>query len=389
MPDLSRKRERERLRVRRGPYWQRLDKGKYLGLRRNPGVDTWHVRLRDRSGTQHHHSLGPMASYDEAKKAAEKWLTQAGSAPMRHVLKGTVRHALEAYLRFLKDQGREATAKTVEPKFRLTVWSHPMADIRLAELTLDDFRDWRDSLRKGRKPQSFNRIVRDVQAALNRALKEGFIGNSTAWKVDPIAETGDNAGATTATFLTPRQRKAIINSASPEGGQFYRGLELTGARPHELAAAQVRHVVTRGGDTYIELCHKKGKPPVPHWRSVLLSTEGARFFSAMAKGRPENQRLFRDPRGKIWNRHAWADEFHEARSKVNAKSKCQADRIPEDRIPYSFRHSRISELLQKHKIDPLTVAKQAGTSIRMLERTYYNFLPEHYREQIRDVDRPS
>jgi hypothetical protein len=34
----------------------------------------------------------------------------------------------------------------------------------------------------------------------------------------------------------------------------------------------------------------------------------------------------------------------------------------------SFRHARISELLQLYGIDPLTVAGQSGTSLAMIER---------------------
>src|SRR6056297_1498732 len=161
MADLSRKRERERLRVRREPHWQRLEKGKYLGLRRSTVADTWHVRLRDRSGKQHQQTLGPLASYDEAKKAAEDWLKKAGAAPIRHVIKGTVKDALEAYLEHLTDHGREETAKRALTKFRATVWKHAIGSLRMSDLTSDDFRGWRDGLREGRQPQSLNRIIRD------------------------------------------------------------------------------------------------------------------------------------------------------------------------------------------------------------------------------------
>src|SRR6056297_1504697 len=382
MPDLSRKRERERLRVRRGPYWQRLDKGKYLGLRRNPGVDTWHVRLRDRSGRQHHHSLGPMSSYDAAKKAAEAWLTQAGSAPTREVIRGTVKCALQAYLRFLTDQEREKPAKRAETKFKDTVWEHSLAATRLSELTSEEFRDWRDGLRVGRQPQSVNRIVTDVKAGLNRALTLGFIGDARVWKIDGLSETGEDAGASTATILTSSQRKALISAMPDAAAQFFRGLELTAARPKELAAAKVKHLVTRGGDIYIELCHWKGRPPTAKWRAVLLSKEGARFFNAQAKGQPLDAQLFPSPAGRAWDRKEWATAFKDARNHVNAKIKRANQRISSKCSAYSFRHSRISELLQKYKVDALTVAKQAGTSIRMLELTYYNFLPEHYREKI-------
>jgi len=48
LAELSRTRERERLKPRREPYWMQLGKGQFLGYR--AGADTWHVRLRTRSG---------------------------------------------------------------------------------------------------------------------------------------------------------------------------------------------------------------------------------------------------------------------------------------------------------------------------------------------------
>jgi hypothetical protein len=49
-------------------------------------------------------------------------------------------------------------------------------------------------------------------------------------------------------------------------------------------------------------------------------------------------------------------------------------RIPTDASAYSFRHARISELLQVYGVDPLTVAARTGTSLRMIERSYFKFI---------------
>jgi len=56
MPDLSRKRERERLAIRHIPYFQRIGRDAFLGFRRGP--DTWSARLRTRDGKQAHKFLG-------------------------------------------------------------------------------------------------------------------------------------------------------------------------------------------------------------------------------------------------------------------------------------------------------------------------------------------
>ena len=151
MTELSRKRERERLKPRREPYWMRLNKGQYLGFRR--GADTWQVRLRDRVGKQHQSALPAAHDYDEAKKAAEKWLKQMGAAPVRRMARGNVREALETYLQWLRDQGRERTAKTIERKFRQVVWDDTLASIPLHSLAKQDVREWREGLREGRQPR--------------------------------------------------------------------------------------------------------------------------------------------------------------------------------------------------------------------------------------------
>jgi hypothetical protein len=57
-------------------------------------------------------------------------------------------------------------------------------------------------------------------------------------------------------------------------------------------------------------------------------------------------------------------------------------KIPEDASAYSLRHARISEVLQVHGIDPITVASQTGTSVAMLERTYFKFIPSAMRAKL-------
>jgi integrase len=380
MSDLSRKRERERLKPRHRPYWQRLDKGRYLGFRR--GADTWLVRMRDRAGKQHHGALPGVSDFDEAKRAAEKWLKQMGSAPVRKAARGTVREALETYLEYLREQGREATAKTIEPKFRQVVWHDPLAAIPLHTLTRDDVREWRERLREGRENRSVNRIVRDLQAGLNRAIAEGYVGDPRAWKLDPLADDVDDSGDT-AVMLSPAQRKALIAAASSAGAAFLRALELTGARPGELAAATVADLDAKH-ETLL-LSSRKGRPAKLRTRAVILSREGGEFFRQQAKGKLPAAPLFLDAEGRPWERHEWAAEIRTAAAIVNARARGK-NRIPPGASAYGFRHARISELLQVHGVDPLTVAVQTGTSLKMIEKAYYKFIAPALREKLAAID---
>jgi len=66
-------------------------------------------------------------------------------------------------------------------------------------------------------------------------------------------------------------------------------------------------------------------------------------------------------------------------------SSSNVDRLPPGVSAYAFRHSRISELLQVHGIDPLTVAMQTGTSLQQIEKTYYKFIPSAMKAKLAAV----
>ena len=89
LPELSRKRERDRLPARREPYRQRLSKGAALGFRRSP--DTWVAWFRGRDGKQQYKSLGESLEFDEAQRRAETWLAQLAGSAVRSIKRATVR----------------------------------------------------------------------------------------------------------------------------------------------------------------------------------------------------------------------------------------------------------------------------------------------------------
>lgn len=374
MPDLSRKRDRERLAVRREPHWQRLAKGCYLGFRRGP--DTWIARFK-----KTYRAIDTVGSddFDGAKRQAEAWFAQVGATAVRHIVRGTVRDALEAYLGDLRRHGRPEAAQEAHWRFRLAIYEDPIADLVLEGTARDDFLEWRDRLVPGRKPRSVNRHVRSVVAGLNRALELGHVGNPAAWRLKPLSDDVEDEGET-AVFLTGEQRKALIACAEPFTGAFLRGLDLTGARPKELASAAVEDF---DGES-VKLAHRKGKPPKLRVRRVVLSSEGIKFFERETAGKLSKHRIFTENGKQPWRRHMWARQFRIAAGKVNEEARGKA-RIPSNATTYSFRHARISELLQIHGIDPLTVAAQTGTSLAMIEKAYLRFIPSAMREKLAAV----
>lgn len=374
--DITRKRGRDRLEERREPYWLRLAQGAYVGFRRGP--DTWLARFRGRDGKQQWKPLGQFVEYDDAKRAAEEWLDQLAGSAVRTVKRGTVRAALEAYLGDLRRHGREDAATEAEGRFKLCVYADQLSDMKLEETTSDDFLEWRDRLRKGREPRTINRHVRSVVAGLNRAKQLGHVGTPEAWHLKPLADDIEDEGDT-AVFLAPEQRNAIIEAAAQPLGEFLRGLELTGARPKELAAAKSDDF---DGET-LRLAHRKGRPPKLRVRHVVLGPDGVECFKRQAKGKV-HRLLFARGDDQPWTNNAWARELRKVIEAVNAEAKGKA-RIPAGASAYSFRHARISELLQIHGVDPLTVAAQTGTSVAMIERTYLKFIPHAMQSKLASV----
>jgi integrase len=378
LTDLARKRERERLPERREPYWQRLAEGAYLGFRRGP--DTWLARYRGRDKRQQWAPLGEALEYDIAKAKAEAWLAQLAGSPVRTVKRDTVRAALESYLADLRRHGRADAAKDAADRFKLTVYEDAIADVSLEQATRDDFLEWRDRLTDGRQPRSVNRQVRSVVAGLNRASELGHVGNPAVWRIKPLSDGEGDDESETAVFLTPEQRTALIAAASPFAALFLRGLELTGARPKELASATVAHFDGKN----LRLAHRKGKPPKLRVRYTWLGSDGIAFFEARVADKLPGAPLFTEDGETPWRRHVWAREVRAAVKSHNEKAKGRA-RLPIQVGAYAFRHARISELLQIHGVDPLTVAAQTGTSLAMIEKAYLRFIPSAMREKLAGV----
>jgi integrase len=378
--DLSRKRERDRLTPRPDCYWQRLAEGAYLGFRRGP--DTWHARFRDRDGKQQYEPLGEALDYDNAKSRAEAWLSQFSGSPVRSARRDTVVAALESYLADLRRHGRADAARKAEGKFKTALgfhrktkhYSDSLASLQLEDTTKDDFADWRDRLLPGRLPRTVNRYVRAVTAGLNRAHQLGHVGNPASWRMQALS---DDEESETAVFLTPAQRKGLIDAASAHAAAFLRGLELSGARPKELAEAAASDF---DGER-LKLSHRKGRPPKLRSRYVVLDVDGVAFFKSQVAGKSPRDPLFTLADGKAWRRDLWAAEVRSAIARHNRTAQGSA-RVPSGASAYSFRHARISELLQVYGVDPLTVAAQTGTSLRMIERAYFKFIRSAMLEKL-------
>jgi integrase len=376
---------RAKLAEKREPYWSSLGRGRALGFRRGP--DTWIARLTTADGRKPLHALspelGPDADYDAAKKAAEAWFKAMSSTARRTVKRGTVRSALAAYLRHLRSNGKRDTARAARGMFHLTVKrSDPFGLLPLEDVTQDDTEAWRARLRKGRAARSVNRYVRQVVAALNKAVEKlGYVGNPAAWTLEALSDDLDESGDA-AVFLTVEQRERLIAHAPEALGAYLQGLAHTGARPSELGNATVQDFDAVGGTITVK--NRKGRGSRLRTRAVTLSDAGIEFFKAQKRGRIGKAPLIVNAEGKHWTRIQWSRGIRAAATEANKTAK-GSERIPPNVSAYSFRHSRISELLQVYAVDPLTVAQQTGTGLTMIERYYFKFISSSMKDKLNAV----
>lgn len=380
MSNITTRTARSRLAQRREPYWSRLGAGRALGFRVGPS--TWIARLTGSDGKKTYQALndlGPDADYNAAKAAAERWFALNTGTGHRSVKRGTVRSALAGYLRHLRSHGRRKAARTAAPLFRLVI-DDVLGLLKLESVTRDDIEAWRNRLRKGRLPRSVNRYVRQVIAALNLAVEElGFAGNARAWQLTALADDIEESGEA-AIFLNAEQRERLIAKSTPPLAAFLRALEHTGARPGEVAVATVRDFDPASGT--LTLRSRKGRPVKLKPRNVTLSSAGAEFFKLQTRDKlPSAPLISNAHNGGHWTRKEWAAGIRKAAAAANETAK-PAQRIPTGVSAYSFRHARISELLQVHHIDPLTVAQQTGTGLVMIERYYFRFITSAMRDKL-------
>lgn len=379
MAELSTKTARGRLKIRREPHWMKLKTGCFLGFRRGP--DTWIARFRGASKKQVYHSLDAN-TYDTAIREAEEWFTLQGKTIRRTSRRSTVKDALETYLADLKQSDRADTERTTRQRFEMIVWSDPLADVNLDTLTIDDMEEWRERLREGRANRTVNRHVASVTAGLNVAYRKGHIGNPESWRLPRLSDNVEHTAETTL-FISKGQREAIMDHASPACAAFMQALYYTAARPKEMAEAKRGDFDEKSGT--LTLKSKKGRPARLRPRTVYLTDGATAFFTRHARGKLPTAPLLLDPNGLQWGRHKWSDEIQLAVRGHDYHVKPGGE-LPAGLSAYSFRHARISELLQVHGIDVITVAQQTGTSVAMIEKYYFKFIAPAYKERLARID---
>ena len=231
---------------------ERISEGCYLAYRRPKagGAGSWMARRIDKeTGKTFALRLGDADDYQEAdgvkildfnsaQDAAEKWfkdlIQEAHFKETGEVVTSgpyTVASAMADYLRNAEKRGVKG-----HPIMTITIKAHiipPLGDLPLAKLTKKRIEDWLHALaeaprrrtgkvreevehleaavtedEKRARKDSANRVLTNLKAALNLAVKEGRYSGPTAWH--DVGKFKD-VGRARIRFLTVQEQRRLVN----------------------------------------------------------------------------------------------------------------------------------------------------------------------------------
>jgi integrase len=366
--DLSKIRDREALKLRREPYWQRLRPGCYLGYRpsANGGPGTWIGRAYDEDSQSYRlKALGrfddeiPLARFALAKTAAEVHaaLVSRGGVPNRGI------HTVGDACRLFAHENPEA-----EARFRRYVYSDPLSKIKLSRLRRSHVAEWRGRLAatpalvsrrltgepvtRTRSAATLNRDMAVLRTALGAVLPLGLPNTESAWQeaLKPIK----NAVRRRTLYLNHDERRLLVASIDAEARPFISALCMLPLRPGAVANLLAGDFEKRTS----ELTIAKDKSGAN--RRIVVPRAAAQLFASAAEGKQADAPLFTRSNGKPWTKENWNRSLNVAAEKAN---------LPPNITAYTLRHSTITDLVTAG-LPLLTVAQISGTSVEMIEKHY-------------------
>jgi len=374
MPKIDSKTKRAKLPTRREPYWEKLEKGGYIGFRRTEDGGTWIARWRHVDGKQKYTTFGSLDAishtdqYDEASKLARNWFKSFGVASKSGY---TVGNAVEDYCRHLEiEKGPKAAS---DARQRLNKHVLPtLGDIQLNKLTLKQVQAWRKSLvRKSDDPEDVrkskdtaNRNLSILKAALNLAYYDDIVGTDAAWR---RVKAFEDVGTARKIILDDKQIRSLMEKASGGFRDLCRSGLLTGARYGELIQAKVRDFDPKEGTIHLD--GKTGP------RTTFLNDDAVAHFKQLSKGKLPKAYLHTRDDGTPWARS------HQQRPMQDA---VRAAKLPAETTFYALRHTHISRALLAG-VNVQVVAENCGTSVRMIEKHYGKFLNADRRAMFNQV----
>ncbi len=359
--------------------WHKLHAGQHVGLRKVKSSQTWYARayvekkqVRRALGAFDH--LPPNERFSAASRAADEWFKHLGAGgTLRPV---TVLEACERYIQALRDDPDKGdiSADTQAGFMHRFVVKDKIAEVPVDKLTKGHISDWRKRMERKpvalpkrgkdcrskaelppprrRSPASVNRNMVFLRAALRLAMADGFVATDQAWTqpLKPIKGVSGHRDL----YLTREQRQSLIEHARGDAQPFFRALAELPLRVGALAALRVSDYDKRNK----LLTVRKDKSGAG--RTIPLPSTAAKLVAEEARDKLPSAPLFSRWGGEPWTVTTWSDAVR------NAVENAQ---LPRETVAYTLRHSVITDLTTGG-LDPLTVARLAGTSIAMIQRYF-------------------
>lgn len=395
--NLETRSARNRLAVRKKPYWKMLDRHCCIGYYRGIKGGSWVARRHLGNSQYKEQKIGQaddiqdpdgviILSFYDAQAKAREWYTRSIAQDESGLIQPkTIGELAAEYLDWFKSNRKSyhGTLKAIElnilPQFQ---------EVRIHKITTKHIQDWLNTLattprrvRRGpdnvvnyakksgdprARKSSANRQLNIFKAILNYGFKHGYIDDDKVWRrVKPFK----GVESPRVRFLSYEECKRLINASDLEFRPMVKAALLTGARYGELCSVRVQDFNSDNGTLFISES-KSNKP-----RYIALNSEGLVFFTKQTAGLPKSEHIFKRNDGSAWR------TSHQIR---RIKEACSVAKINPAIGFHVLRHTYASLLAMKG-VTLQVIAKQLGhADTRICEKHYAHLCPNYIAETIRE-----
>ena len=414
--NLGTRAARAKLAAGKKPYYRTIEAGRHVGYYKGARGGSWTARRFLGNGKYEEAKLGTaddtrdadgieVLNFSQAQAKARDWFEQRTREAVEAVEAAarlelgepdpaappyTVSDAITDYLAEYRRKGGKSLA---EMQTRIDAFISPsLGTVEVERLTTQRIKDWLEGVAtsparlrsaKGsatvkhreidpdddeairKRRATANRTLTVLKAALNFAFAEGKAPSDLAWRrVKPYRE----ADAPKVRYLSPDERKCLLNTLAGEFKTLVLGALLTGCRYGELAAMRCGDFDSTSGTVHVAKS-KSGKA-----RHVVLSDDGRDLFASLTAGRARDALIFSRADGGAWGKS------HQHRPLIDA---CDRAKIAPAISFHILRHTYATALVQAGVPLGVIASNLGHADTRMTERHYAHMAPSYVAETIR------
>jgi len=361
---IDTKTARNKLGIRKEPYWYKLSTGEFLGYRKTSVSEgSWIARKTEhRKHVYESLNRDQNTTFSDAQKLARKFFERSNGIQQ---IDYTVQNAIDDYIDHMKVENSIKSAKEANQRLTKHV-PKTLAKTKLSKLATSQVKSFRDSMVKTidsddyesleiirKSKDSANRVMNMFKAAMNLAYRNDYTSHDASWrKVLSFKKVSKNRDI----FFTDSQVNSLLLAST---GAFRKLLELainTGARFGELRKLKVKDFDPK--QMTLQLSGKTGS------RTCFLSQQATTLLKKLTKLKlPNSPILIRD------DNTPWGEKDHYRLFKETALIASS----PKGSVFYCLRHYFISKALLSG-IPIQIIAENCGTSVKMIEKHYGKFM---------------